>query len=112
MARRTAGNVGECQVEVELTARGIPFSTEEELRRLGFAKTPDVRLDMPIGVLGADGRPCLVHWIESKNMFGDPDTHRSHMQQVRIGVGEGGALLRPVPRPPPPHNRARSCKAM
>jgi hypothetical protein len=119
-------------------------------RRAGYAKTPDVKLDLPIGIrdpaaveaarraeagavagwpgaaaaaaaaaapgagvvrahsgglssgdsevrpLGSTA-PRIVHWIDSKAMFGDPLTHRDNLEQVRqrewgrVRDGEGVA---------------------
>lgn len=41
----------------------------------GWAKTPDVKLKLPIGVVDGAGKARVVNWIDSKAMFGDPDTH-------------------------------------
>lgn len=47
-------------------------------RAKGFAKTPDVKLSVPIGVVGRDGKAHVVNWIDSKAMFGDNHTHFTH----------------------------------
>ena len=65
-----------------LRSRGVPFVAEEGLRELGAAKTPDVRLDVPIGLLDAAGRPRIVHWIDSKATFGDPESHAANLKQA------------------------------
>tara|TARA_R110002050_G_scaffold52670_2_gene119956 strand:- start:131 stop:373 length:243 start_codon:yes stop_codon:yes gene_type:complete len=39
----------------------LSFSDEEELRKYGYPKTPDVKLTVPFMLDGV-----MVHWIESK----------------------------------------------
>ena len=59
--RRLAGHAHEQALYAALRAAHVPFSTEEELRARGCARTPDAHLDVPLLV---DGR--VVHWIDSK----------------------------------------------
>ena len=50
---------------VRLTIVDIPFENESQLRDKGSAKTPDVVLQIPIGVkVGSEWR--VVCWIDSK----------------------------------------------
>ncbi|KAJ1620184.1 hypothetical protein T492DRAFT_1079692 [Pavlovales sp. CCMP2436] len=70
----------------KLSAHGVPFRTEEQLRLLGTYKTPDVELQIPIEV---DGR--VVNWIDSKAMFGDRASHSEHQKQFRSYVNRLGA---------------------
>lgn len=51
---------------------GIAFRGEEELRAEGQAKTPDVKLEVPIAVHGR-----LVHWMDSKASFCDDWTYKT-----------------------------------
>lgn len=51
---------------------GISYQSEDDLRAAGFSKTPDVKLDAPIGVRGR-----MVNWIDSKASFGDEHIHKS-----------------------------------
>jgi hypothetical protein len=50
---------------------------EEELRRKGFAKTPDILLNIPILVEGV-----VVNWIDSKAYFGDEYWHKQNHAQL------------------------------
>lgn len=60
-----------------LRNRRLVFESEDELRERGLSKTPDVRLLLPIGVRDARGELRVVHWIDSKAMFGDRHTHET-----------------------------------
>ena len=68
--RHDAGKEYEDLLEELLTAEGIPFVTERDLRAEGHARTPDVKLEAPIAVRGR-----VVHWIDSKASFSDPLVH-------------------------------------
>lgn len=52
---------------------GLAFCDEEQLRRNGYDKTPDVKLEIPVAVDGV-----IVNWIESKALFGDEESHRNY----------------------------------
>ena len=69
-ARHTAGREYEDVLEGKLRAMGIPFVTEGALRAEGHAKTPDIKLELPIAVRGR-----IVNWIDSKASFCDPFVH-------------------------------------
>jgi hypothetical protein len=69
-ARHTAGREYEDVLEGTLRAMGIPFVTEGALRAEGHAKTPDIKLELPIAVRGR-----IVNWIDSKASFCDPFVH-------------------------------------
>jgi len=144
-------------------------------RRAGYAKTPDVKLDLPIGIrdpaaveaarrveggavagrpgaaaaavawpgagfagtrsegspsgepsharpaasaapappataasaLAASAAPRIVHWIDSKAMFGDPLTHRDNLEQVRQRERAQRHARRPAA---PPRLAKRHCR--
>lgn len=84
----------EGRLEALLKAYGIPFSTEAQMRRLGFPKTPDACLLEPIAIRlskcsssdngevndggEGEGDHVIVKWIESKAWFGDPEAHATY----------------------------------
>ena len=55
---------------------GMHYYDENDLRRLGFDKTPDLKMILPFLYKGE-----LVNWIESKATFGDVKTHKWYVQQ-------------------------------
>ena len=69
-SRREAGLEYEKILEDALTDIGAQFETETDLRAEGASRTPDVRLKVPISVLGR-----TIHWIDSKASFCDPQVH-------------------------------------
>lgn len=76
MRRRCLGE--EYEVKLKKCARdcGISFFDENDLRRTGFDKTPDLKLVLPCIYNGG-----VVNWIESKALFGDVKTHRKYLTQ-------------------------------
>eukprot|EP00211_Chloroparvula_japonica_P015651 CAMPEP_0119150506 /NCGR_PEP_ID=MMETSP1310-20130426/44910_1 /TAXON_ID=464262 /ORGANISM="Genus nov. species nov., Strain RCC2339" /LENGTH=216 /DNA_ID=CAMNT_0007142707 /DNA_START=185 /DNA_END=835 /DNA_ORIENTATION=+ len=67
---------------------GISFSDETELRALGYPKTPDVKLALPIIV-----DECMVFWIESKASFGDLYMQSKNREQLMGYVNRFGPGL-------------------
>ena len=45
----SVGHEYEVMLHRKLSALGIPFQTEDDLRDLGCDKTPDIKLHVPIG---------------------------------------------------------------
>ena len=111
--RRTIGLEYEYILHQKLRCRGVPFETEDDLRERGAAKTPDVYLPVPLAIqvpsrvgLGASaafagaeggGRGAgagtmgegyrLIHWIDSKAMFGDDESHKVSVPREEGALG-------------------------
>eukprot|EP01018_Ginkgo_biloba_P031216 Gb_24885 [translate_table: standard] len=89
MIRRVTGLEYEFMLRGRLQRLEIPFQSEEALRAAGFSKTPDVKLEVPIGVCGR-----IVNWIDSKASFGDEYNHRVQgLQQFQRYVNRFGPGL-------------------
>jgi CDAN1-interacting nuclease 1 len=104
--RALTGAEYERRLEAGLCALGLSgaFVTERQLREDGLARTPDVRLTVPLcvrvpdrvrGSGRADGgvRWRVVCWIDSKAMFGDVRTRRQHSAQLQAYVNRFGPGL-------------------
>lgn len=99
---RTVGSEYETILSKQLDEKKISYLDEKKLRLLGYDKTPDFKLDIPIGnsacfasrcriacsievnadfifFTGIEGR--VVNWIESKATFGDEDTHKNYLNE-------------------------------
>ena len=88
LVRTAIGNRYEQILMGKLQALGLSFQTEEDLRRLGMHRTPDIYLQSPIAV---DGH--IINWIDSKALFGDARSSGKAFQEqilayvVRYGTG-------------------------
>lgn len=73
--KSSLGQQYEIQLNRQLTEAGFVFRNEEYLRQFGYDKTPDVKLEVPVAIDGV-----IVHWIESKALFGDQENHMEYMK--------------------------------
>ncbi|XP_044745495.1 CDAN1-interacting nuclease 1 [Coccinella septempunctata] len=73
--RHATGQQYEIQLHKEVTKLNLAFRDEEYLRRWGYDKTPDIKLEVPISIDG-----FLVNWIESKGLFGSEKVHREYTE--------------------------------
>jgi hypothetical protein len=84
--RQAVGAEHEHRLVEALRTRGIPCLTEDTLRARGFAKTPDVKLEVPVMVAGRH----VVCWIDSKASFGDERYHSDNRVQYAGYVNRFG----------------------
>jgi len=73
--RHMVGNEYEDKLRQLVKTLNVPFQDETELRKLGYDKTPDIKLHIPIAV---DNK--VVCWIESKASFGTPESHQQYLE--------------------------------
>jgi hypothetical protein len=71
--RRSHGEEKEAELKAILEQFGVLHFSESDLRRFGYAKTPDFKLPLPVGLNNAP-----VCWVESKALFGDPWAHAEY----------------------------------
>ncbi|KAH8411098.1 hypothetical protein KR222_002544, partial [Zaprionus bogoriensis] len=76
LRRRIVGEEYELKLKQLAKKAGIDFYDEQDLRRMGYDKTPDIKMIVPFLYKG-----CVVNWIESKANFGDPKSHKWNIQQ-------------------------------
>lgn len=74
--KQSTGYEHENNLKQKLTELGIPFQDEDQLRQMGYDKTPDVKLEIPFAVNGH-----VVNWIESKALFGDDVYHKEYARR-------------------------------
>lgn len=55
---------------------GMHYYDENDLRRLGYDKTPDIKMILPFLYKGE-----VINWIESKADFGDINTHKFNIKR-------------------------------
>ncbi|KAJ8963187.1 hypothetical protein NQ318_018653 [Aromia moschata] len=71
--KKSLGQEYEVKLHREAIKLGLAFRDEEHLRKNGYDKTPDCKLDVPVAVDG-----FIINWIESKALFGSEDAHRDY----------------------------------
>ncbi len=100
--RRSVGYEYEIRLRMELEKCRVSFLHEEHLRVKGYDKTPDIKLEIPVGMyltnikdlyvnyychlhhmflkfcIAVDGQ--VINWIESKALFGDEEVHRGYLK--------------------------------
>lgn len=59
-----------------LTEKDISYYHEDVLRKEGYDKTPDFKLVVPIVI-----KNHVIHWIESKALFGDEESHTGYLEK-------------------------------
>jgi len=74
--RQKLGQDYEEKLKNKLVEKDIPFLDEDRLRDLGYDKTPDFKLEVPIALAG-----FVVNWIESKASFGDEESHATFLNE-------------------------------
>ncbi|XP_033844179.1 CDAN1-interacting nuclease 1 isoform X1 [Periophthalmus magnuspinnatus] len=74
--KHAIGQEHEVLLRDKLKERNMSFLDETQLRTMGYDKTPDIILEVPVAV---DGH--IVHWIESKASFGDDYSHRTYLNE-------------------------------
>ncbi|KAF5275379.1 hypothetical protein FQA39_LY06836 [Lamprigera yunnana] len=73
--RTSIGQEYEIKLQRELARLGLAFRDEEHLRKFGYDKTPDIKLEIPIAING-----FIIHWVESKARFGDNEIHKEYVR--------------------------------
>ncbi|XP_073843546.1 CDAN1-interacting nuclease 1 [Musca autumnalis] len=76
LKRRVLGEEYEFKLKQMATKAGMHFYDENDLRRLGYDKTPDIKMILPFLYKGE-----IINWIESKANFGGIKTHKTYIQQ-------------------------------
>ncbi|XP_017138375.1 protein C15orf41 homolog [Drosophila miranda] len=76
LRRRIIGEEYELKLKHLAKEAGIHFYDERDLRRMGYDKTPDIKMILPFLHKGT-----VVNWIESKANFGDPKSHKWNINQ-------------------------------
>ncbi|KAH8246203.1 hypothetical protein KR038_004813, partial [Drosophila bunnanda] len=76
LRRRIMGEEYELKLKQLAKEAGIHFYDEHDLRRMGYDKTPDIKMILPFLYKGQ-----VINWIESKANFGDTKGHKFNIQQ-------------------------------
>lgn len=74
--RQCVGEEYEVRMKQLATQAGLHWYDENDLRRGGYDKTPDLKLAVPCLFRGR-----VVNWFESKASFGDADSHRKYLRE-------------------------------
>ncbi|CAG9858095.1 unnamed protein product [Phyllotreta striolata] len=73
--KSSLGQQYEIRLNREATELGLGFRDEEHLRKHGYDKTPDCKLEVPICIKG-----FIINWIESKALFGETEVHKEYIK--------------------------------
>lgn len=73
--KHSVGNEYEFLLVQLLQERKISFLQEDDMRKKGYDKTPDTKLEVPIAWNGH-----IINWIESKASFGDAFSHGHYLK--------------------------------
>ncbi|XP_054712382.1 CDAN1-interacting nuclease 1-like [Uloborus diversus] len=76
VVKNSVGEEFETKLQNQLTELGLSYSDENQLRKRGYDKTPDIILDIPIAI-----DDHVVNWIESKASFGDDERHEEYLKK-------------------------------
>lgn len=74
--KHAIGHEHEVLLREKLKEKNLSFLDENHLRTMGYDKTPDIILEVPVAVEGH-----IVHWIESKASFGDDQSHQTYLNE-------------------------------
>ncbi|EAL69095.1 hypothetical protein DDB_G0276675 [Dictyostelium discoideum AX4] len=88
--RSSTGSEYEYLLQEKLFKLNIPYLTESQLRKDGYPKTPDIKLEIPISFKG-----FVINWIESKASFCDDNNLKITRDQIigyRNRYGPGLAI--------------------
>ncbi|EGC39271.1 hypothetical protein DICPUDRAFT_27234 [Dictyostelium purpureum] len=75
--RSSTGSEYEYLLQEKLYKLNIPYLTENQLRKDGYPKTPDIKLEIPFAYKG-----FMVNWIESKASFCDDNNYKNTKDQI------------------------------
>ncbi|CAG9762056.1 unnamed protein product [Ceutorhynchus assimilis] len=73
--KMSLGQQYEIKLHKEAIQLGLAFRDEEYLRKSGYDKTPDLKLEVPVAIDG-----FVINWIESKALFADEEVHKDYMK--------------------------------
>ncbi|XP_072171352.1 CDAN1-interacting nuclease 1-like isoform X1 [Diadema setosum] len=73
--KHSVGNEYEFLLVQLLKERNISFLQEDDMRKKGYDKTPDTKLEVPVAWNGH-----IINWIESKASFGDKFSHENYLK--------------------------------